>query len=257
MSGGTTGTPKGVLGRHGAYVMSGLQMQAWTRSVLGQGDSVILLPLPLFHVYANVGVQALALVTGNPIALVPNPRDLPDLLATIRRVKPAFFNGVPTLYVALLNHPDVQRGKVDFKSIKICFSGAAALMADTKQRFESLTGGRIVEGYSLTEAMMALCVNPVNGPNKIGSVGMPLPDVHVRIFDGDEGTRELRGRRSRRDLLFRAATDDRVLESAGRNRRRAAAITANPAARAAGCTRAIWDISTRTATCSSSIARRI
>jgi len=191
MSGGTTGTPKGVLGTHGAYVMTGLQIQAWTQSVLGRGDSVIMLPLPLFHVYANVGVQALALVTGNPMALVPNPRDLPDLLATIRRVKPAFLNGVPTLYVALLNHADVQRGKVDFKSIKICFSGAAALMADTKRRFEALTGGRIVEGYSLTEAMMALCVNPVNGPNKTGSVGMPLPDVHVRIFDGDDGTREL------------------------------------------------------------------
>jgi long-chain acyl-CoA synthetase len=80
---------------------------------------------------------------------------------------------------------------VDFKSIKICFSGAAALMADTKRRFESLTGGRIVEGYSLTEAMMALCVNPVAGPNKVGSVGLPLPDVHVRIFDGEFGTREL------------------------------------------------------------------
>jgi len=191
MSGGTTGTPKGVLGSHGAYVMSGLQIQAWTGSILGAGTSVIMLPLPLFHVYANVGVQALALVTGNPIALVPNPRDLSDLIATIRRVKPAFFNGVPTLYVALLNHRDVQRGKVDFKSIEICFSGAAALMADTKHRFESLTGGRLVEGYSLTEAMMALCINPVNGPNKTGSVGMPLPDVYVRIVDGDEGTREL------------------------------------------------------------------
>jgi long-chain acyl-CoA synthetase len=93
--------------------------------------------------------------------------------------------------VALLNHPDVQRGKVDFKSIKICFSGAAPLMADTRTRFETLTGGRIVEGYSLTEAMMALCVGPVNGPNKIGSVGMPLPDVTVRIFDADAGIREL------------------------------------------------------------------
>jgi long-chain acyl-CoA synthetase len=191
MSGGTTGTPKGVLGTHRAYVMTGLQVRAWTASVLGQGDSVILLPLPLFHVYGNVGVQSLAFVTRNPIALVPNPRDLPDLLATIQRVKPAFFTGVPTLYVALLNHPDVQRKKVDFKSIRICFSGAAALMADTKQRFEALTGGRIVEGYSLTEGLMALCVNPVNGPNKTGSVGMPLPDVHVRIFDGDEGERPL------------------------------------------------------------------
>jgi long-chain acyl-CoA synthetase len=191
MSGGTTGTPKGVLGKHGAYVITGVQLQAWTSSVLGLGDSVILLPLPLFHVYAQVGVQGLAFVTRNPLAIVPNPRDLPDLLATIRRVRPAFFNGVPTLYVALLNHPDVQKGRVDFKSIKACFSGAAPLMADTKHRFETLTGGRIVEGYSLTEAMMALCVNPVEGPNKVGSVGMPLPDVHVRIYDSDNGTREL------------------------------------------------------------------
>ena len=191
MSGGTTGTPKGVLGSHDAYVYTGLQVKAWTAAVLGMGDSVIMLPLPLFHVYGHVGVQGLAFVTRNPMSLVPNPRDLPDLLKTIRQVKPAFFNGVPTLYVALLNHPDVQSGKADFKSIKICFSGAAALMADTKRRFESLTGGRIVEGYSLTEGMMALCVNPVKGPNKVGSVGMPLPDVHVRIFDGDEGTREM------------------------------------------------------------------
>ena len=190
-SGGTTGTPKGVLGRHSAYVMAGLQVRAWTTSVVQEGRDVIFLPLPLFHVYGNVGVQALAFVTGNAIALIPNPRDLPDLLATIRRVKPAFFNGVPTLYVALLNHPDVQSGKVDFKSIKICFSGAAPLMAETKRRFETLTGGRIIEGYSLTEAMMALAVNPVNGANKIGSVGMPLPDVQVRIFDADAGVRDL------------------------------------------------------------------
>src|SRR3954471_8472813 len=191
LSGGTTGTPKGVLGRHAAYVLTGIQVQAWTASAMAGDRNVILVPLPLFHVYANVGIQGLAIVAGNPMALVPNPRDIPDLLATIRRVKPAFFNGVPTLYVALLNHPDVQAGKVDFRSIRICFAGAAALMADTKTRFEALTGGRIVEGYSLTEAMMALCVNPVNGPNKLGSVGMPLPDVFVRIFDSGDGTRVL------------------------------------------------------------------
>jgi long-chain acyl-CoA synthetase len=191
LSGGTTGTPKGVLGKHSSYVISALQIQAWTAGVLEAHKDVIFLPLPLFHVYANVGVQGLALITGCPIALVPNPRDLNDLLATIRRVKPAFLNGVPTLYVALLHHPDVQSGKFDFRSIKICFSGAAPLLAETKRRFESLTGGRIVEGYSLTEAMMALCVNPVRGTNKIGSVGMPLPDVSIRIVDPDEGTHEL------------------------------------------------------------------
>lgn len=191
MSGGTTGTPKGVLGRHAAYVITALQIRAWTAALTRDWEDVTCLPLPLFHVYANVGVQAHVFAGHNAMALVPNPRDLKDLLATIRKTRPAFFTGVPTLYIGLLNHPDVKSGKVDFKSIKICFSGAAALMADTKQRFEALTGGRLVEGYSLTEAMMALCVNPASGPNKIGSVGMPLPDVHVRIFDGDEGTRLL------------------------------------------------------------------
>jgi long-chain acyl-CoA synthetase len=191
MSGGTTGTAKGALGTHAAYVLAGLQIAAWTSMAFDPWTDVICLPLPLFHVYANVGVQSLAFVMHSPLALVPNPRDLPDLLATIARVRPAFFAGVPTLYIALLNHANVQRGRADFKSIKICFSGAAALLADTKQRFEALTGGRIVEGYSLTEGMMALCVNPVNGPNKLGSVGMPLPDVHVRIFDAEEGSRVL------------------------------------------------------------------
>jgi long-chain acyl-CoA synthetase len=213
MSGGTTGTAKGVLGRHAAYVQSALQVQAWVQSVLGTGESVIMLPLPLFHVYANVGIQGLAFLSGNPISLVPNPRDISDLLATIRQVRPAFFNGVPTLYVALLNHPDVQRGKVDFKSIRICFSGASALMADTKARFEGLTGGRIVEGYSLTEAMMALCVNPVEGPNKAGSVGMPLPDVHVRVFDADEGTAEMPAGEVGEICFFSGAADDGILES--------------------------------------------
>src|SRR5262249_31819343 len=191
MSGGTTGTPKGVLGTHGAYVTAAQQIQACSKSALTGRSDVTFLPLPLFHVYGNVGAQSLTFLGGGTIVLVPNPRDLPDVLATIKRTKPTFFNGVPTLYIALLNQPDVQRGKIDFKSIRICFSGAAPLMADTKTRFEALTGARIVEGYSLTEAMMALCINPVQGPNKLGSVGMPLPDVSVRIFDDEEGSRIL------------------------------------------------------------------
>jgi long-chain acyl-CoA synthetase len=188
MSGGTTGTPKGVLGTHAAYTIAGTQVRAWNAAVTGGGRDVIFLPLPLFHVYANVGAQSLTFLTGASVVLVPNPRDLNDLLATLKKTKPTFFNGVPTLYIALLNHPDVQRGTIDFTSIRICFSGAAALLADTKTRFEALTGARIVEGYSLTEAMMACCINPVKGPNKVGSVGMPLPDVAVRIVDDDRGT---------------------------------------------------------------------
>src|SRR5438876_1831199 len=84
MSGGTTGTPKGVVGTHGAYVIAGLQILTWVQSALTSPRDVIFLPLPLFHVYGNVGVQALAFVNGNPIALVPNPRDLDDVIATIR-----------------------------------------------------------------------------------------------------------------------------------------------------------------------------
>ncbi len=190
-SGGTTGTPKGVVGLHRHYVAAGLQLYEWTKSAKEAWTDVIMLPLPLFHVYGNVGVQPLAFVGPNPLSLVPNPRDIKDLLATIRQVRPAFFNGVPTLYTAILNHPDVKTGKVDLRSIKLCFCGAAALMAETKRAFEHETGARIVEGYSLTEGMMACCVNPVQGANKIGSIGMPLPDVEVRIVDADTGTREL------------------------------------------------------------------
>ncbi len=150
-SGGTTGTPKGVVGLHRHYVAAGLQLYEWTKSAKEPWVDVIMLPLPLFHVYANVGVQPLAFVGPNPLSLVPNPRDIDDLLKTIKQVKPAFFNGVPTLYTAILNHPDVRAGKVDLSSIKLCFSGAAALMAETKRQFEAQTGARIVEGYSLTE----------------------------------------------------------------------------------------------------------
>jgi long-chain acyl-CoA synthetase len=190
-SGGTTGTPKGVVGLHRHYVAAGLQIYEWTKSAKERWVDNIMVPLPLFHVYANVGLQPLAFVGPNPLSLVPNPRDIPDLLKTIQQARPAFFTGVPTLYTAILNHPDVRAGKVDLSSIRLCFSGAAALMAETKKQFETLTGSRIVEGYSLTEGMMACCLNPVKGTDKIGSIGLPLPDVEVRIVDAEEGEREL------------------------------------------------------------------
>ncbi|MBI2828435.1 MAG: long-chain fatty acid--CoA ligase [Acidobacteria bacterium] len=202
-SGGTTGTPKGVVGLHRHYVAAGRQLYEWTKSALTPWVDVVMLPLPMFHVYANVGVQALALVAPTPMSLVPNPRDIADLLKTIRRVRPAFFSGIPTLYTAILNHPDVRAGKADLSSVKLCFSGAAALMAETKEQFEQVTGARIVEGYSLTEGMMACCVNPVKGTNKIGSIGLPLPDVEVRIVDAEHGRREMSSREVG-ELILRA-----------------------------------------------------
>jgi long-chain acyl-CoA synthetase len=190
-SGGTTGTPKGVVGQHKVFVLAGTQIEAWVRSVFDAGKDIVLVPLPLCHVYANVGGLSLGFVTGSPLSLVPNPRDLNDVLKTIHKVRPGFMMGVPTLFQAMLANPDVQKGRIDFSSLKVSFSGAAALMAATKERFETLTRGRIIEGYSLTEGMMACLVNPMKGKAKIGSIGMPLPDVDVQIVDMDTGVRRL------------------------------------------------------------------
>jgi long-chain acyl-CoA synthetase len=182
MSGGTTGTPKGVVGLHGGLVAAGLQGHAWLSPLLTDWVDVNMLPLPLFHVL-GIGALAGSFVGRNPLALVPDPRDLTDLLQTIKEVRPTLLFGVPALFAALLARHDVQAGKVDLRSIKMCFSGAAPLLAETKKRFEGATGGRIVEGYSCTEAMFACTASPALGPHKIGSVGLPLPDVEVRITD--------------------------------------------------------------------------
>ncbi len=187
MSGGTTGTPKGVVGTHRGMVAAGLQLQAWLSPAMHEWVDTIMMPLPLFHTYGNTGVQSLALINHNPVSLIPNPRELGDLLHEIKQVRPSFICTVPTLLNGIMNHPKARAGQIDFSSIKLCFSGAAALMAETRKRFEDLTGGVIVEGYSLTEAQMAVVANPVRGPKKTGSIGMPLPDVHVRILDSEDG----------------------------------------------------------------------
>jgi long-chain acyl-CoA synthetase len=202
-SGGTTGTPKGVIGLHRAFVYAGTQLDAWTKSSFDSGRDIVLLPLPLCHVYANVGGLGLGFVSGSPLALVPNPRDLADVLKTIHTVRPAFMMGVPTLFQAMLNNPAVQKGRINFSSLKVSFSGAAALMAATKQQFEALTGGRIIEGYSLTEGMMACLVNPMKGQAKLGSIGLPLPNVEARIVDAEHGSVE-RGPREEGELVLSA-----------------------------------------------------
>jgi long-chain acyl-CoA synthetase len=191
MSGGTTGTPKGVVGRHGDLVTTGVQGRVWCRGVMGDGGETLLLPLPLFHAAGGVLGLSVMLASGNAVSLVPNPRDQDDLLRTIRRVRPTFFAGVPALFASLLGHPRIAGRRIDLRSIKLCFCGAAPLLAETKRRFEELTGGRICEVYSLTEALVAMVGNPVRGVNKIGSVGMPAPDVDLRIVDTVDGRRDL------------------------------------------------------------------
>jgi long-chain acyl-CoA synthetase len=190
MSGGTTGTPKGAVSDHRSLLMSGIQIATWLEEPLSQGGG-IMLPLPLFHSYGAAGVLPTAMVARVPLILVPNPRDINDLVKTIERDKPSMLSAVPALFIALLAHHRVASKKANFRSIRASFSGAAPLLAETKKRFEDITGGRIIEAYSLTEATLAACINPYHGPNKIGSVGMPLPDVIVRIVEPDDWTREL------------------------------------------------------------------
>lgn len=186
MSGGTTGTPKCVPGKHRDLVTSGLQLQTWVADALPAWTGKFMLPLPMFHSYGACAAQSVAFIGHNPIVLVPNPRDIPDLLKTLAQTRPQVFAGVPTLYNTLLNRPEVKAGKVDFSCLRVCVSGAAPLMAETKKRFEAVSGARIIEGYSLTESLIAATASPVQGMSKIGSVGLPLPDVNVCIADVDD-----------------------------------------------------------------------
>jgi long-chain acyl-CoA synthetase len=189
-SGGTSGTPKAALGTHQALVQATMQLRAYARTALNDWDDTLTLVMPLFHVYGNMAMNT-SLMARWPMAIVPNPRDMDDLIATIEKAQPAALHGVPTLFIALLNHPKIQAGKVDMTSLKMCYSAAAPLMAETKHRFEALTGGRLLEAYAMTETMLAAAVCPVNAAYKEGSVGIPLPDVEVRIVDADIGERDL------------------------------------------------------------------
>jgi long-chain acyl-CoA synthetase len=190
-SGGTTGTPKCAIGSHQALVISGMQLCSWAKINPNEWTGSIMQNMPLFHVYGLAGVMPTGLVGHNTLVLIPNPRDMTDLIETIHKVKPTFLPGVPTLFIALINHPDVQSGKVSLKSMKSCLSGAAPLMFETKQRFETLTGGRIVEGYAMTESMMAAVITPFESTYKPGSTGLPITDVEIRIVDAETGQVEL------------------------------------------------------------------
>jgi long-chain acyl-CoA synthetase len=182
-----------VMGEHQALVMTGLQLQAWLGDSIVPWQSVYMMPLPLFHSYGACAVQSICFIGHNPISLIPNPRDLDDIVSSIAKVKPTAFAGVPTLFNGLLNHKRVKSGRVSFASLKVCASGAAPLLAETKKGFEEVTGAKIIEGYGLTESLIAACVNPVKGESKIGSVGMPVSDVFVRIVDADDPLKVIEG----------------------------------------------------------------
>jgi long-chain acyl-CoA synthetase len=131
----------------------------------------------------------LAVSTAASMIMIPNPRDLDEILKAIDKYKVTLYMGVPTMYLALCNHPDI--AKYDVKSIKACISGSAPLPLEVKRRFEDLTGGKLVEGYGLSEAPVASLCNPLYGQIVPGSIGLPLPDIEAKIVDLDTGTKDL------------------------------------------------------------------
>ncbi len=185
-TGGTTGLSKGAVALHRNLVANALQIRYWMPDAI-DGEEVLLMAIPLFHVYGMVAGMLFSMATSATMVMVPNPRDLKDLLTNISTYHATIFPGVPTLYNAINNHPDVLAGKYELRSIKACISGSAPLMRDTKEKFEALTGGVVFEGYGLSEAPTATHCNPIRGENRTGSIGMPLPDVDVRIISLDDG----------------------------------------------------------------------
>ncbi len=184
-SGGTTGISKGAIATHRNLVANAFQIKSWFVNVK-EGEEVCLMAIPLFHVYGMVAGMLFSMLGGASMVMVPNPRDLKDLLDNIQKYKATIFPGVPTLYNAINNHPDVLAGKYDLSTITACISGSAPLLRETKEKFEALTGGVVFEGYGLSEAPTATHCNPLLGENRAGSIGMPLPDVDARIINLDD-----------------------------------------------------------------------
>ena len=189
-SGGTTGVSKGAVATHRNLVANSLQIKTWFVN-MEDGKETVLMAIPLFHVYGMVAGMLFAIASGATMVMVPSPRDIPDVLENIHKYQPTTFPGVPTLYNAINHHPDVVSGKIPLRSIKSCISGSAPLLRETKERFEELSGGKLFEGYGLSEAPTATHCNPLLGVNKTGSIGLPFPDVDCMIISLDDGETEM------------------------------------------------------------------
>jgi len=131
------------------------------------------------------------LASGATLVMVPDPRDLKDLLGNMQKYQTTIFPGVPALYNLINNSAEVKAGKYDLSAIKACISGSAPLLRETKETFEKLTGGVLFEGYGLSETPTATHGNPNFGENRTGSIGLPFPDVDAKIIDLDDEVTEL------------------------------------------------------------------
>ena len=184
-TGGTTGTPKGAMLTHQNITANTRQVMAIDPQA-GERD-VIMGVLPMFHVFANICVLNRTVVNGGCIAMLPR-FDAGQCLKTLQRVEATAMPGVPTMYQALLDHPDC--GKTDFSSLRICISGGAPLPGPLKERFEAASGARLVEGYGLTETAGVASANPYQGEERTGTIGQPIPATRIRLLDKEDPTRD-------------------------------------------------------------------
>jgi len=178
-TGGTTGVSKGVMLSHANLRSNVEQVRAWFPDA-DPGREVMMAVLPFFHVYGLTVCLLLGLRLGAALVLMPR-FDLDGVLAAVDKYRPTLFPGVPTMYVAINNA--VEKGGHDLSSIKACLSGAAALPLEVAERFERFSGGRLVEGYGLSESSPVAIANPIYGKRKAGTIGMPIPDTLARVAD--------------------------------------------------------------------------
>lgn len=180
-TGGTTGFAKGVMLTHMNLVANTIQSKLWFyRAEIG--EERYLAALPFFHVFGMTVLLNQSVLMAGTLILIPR-FDITQILKTMGRLKPTVFPGAPTMYIAVINHPDVH--KFDLSSVKICISGAASLPVEVQERFESLTGGTLIEGYGLTESSPVTHANNLWEKRKVGSIGIPFPDTEARIVHPD------------------------------------------------------------------------
>ena len=176
-TGGTTGVSKGVMLTHTNLIANTYQTSNWCYRIR-MGEERFLGAIPCFHVFGLTVLLNQSVLQAGMLILIPK-FDIDMILDTINKLKPTIFPGAPTMYIALNNHKRVK--EVDVSSINVCVSGSAPLPLEVQERFEALTGGKLIEGYGLTEASPVTHANPVWGYRKIGSIGIPIPDTDARL----------------------------------------------------------------------------
>ena len=186
-TGGTTGVSKGVMLTHQNISHQIQQIEAWFPG-FDKGAEVMLGALPIFHVFGMSVSMNFAIRMGWANVLVPKPQPEP-LLEAISKFKVTFAPLVPTMYIGMLDHPDMAH--TDLTSVKGCFSGSAPLPLEVITNFQEKTGSIIVEGFGLTESTPVTHINPLNGNRKQGSIGLPIPNTECKIVDLEDDTREM------------------------------------------------------------------